>query len=309
MKMQHSFPRWALAGTIILVIVLALAAWQTNPQQHQMTGDPLQDTIPDKNRNKATREAGDRDLDKEMRQLEKASEDMKSKDWEKMQRDIEESIKRIDIEKIQKQTREAVQRIEFEKVHKQIEESLSRIDFDKIQQQIDESMARASDINNKEIKEQLQKVKQQVKEVMKKEVLEKQNWKEDLQKAHLLNKEQMEKQMSKLREDMDKVRENIKQEKFNFKKEMQKAHVELAKAKEEMKGYQEMIYAMEKEGLLNTNEDYTIEYKDGELYVNDKKQSAETTNRYKKYFKKDKITIKKEDGDMHIQHNSDKHLD
>src|SRR5688572_9692430 len=304
MKMQHSFPRWALASTIILVVVLALAAWQTNPQQHQITGHPSQDTVPDKNRSKVTREAGDRDLDKEMRQLEKASEEMKSKDWEKMQRDVEESIKRIDIEKIQRQTAEAVQRIEFEKVHKQIEESLSRIDFDKIQQQIDESMERVSDIDKKEIKEQLKRAKQQVKEAM-----EKQEWKDNLKKVHQLNKEEMEEQMLRLKKGMEELKENMRQEKFNFKKEMEKAHVELTKAKEEMKGYQEMIYAMEKEGLLNTNEDYTIEYKDGELYVNDKKQSAETTNRYKKYFKKDKLTIKKEDGDMHIQHNTDKHLD
>lgn len=302
--MQHSFPRWASAGTIILVVVLALVAWQSNPQQHQITGNPTQDTIPDKKRSKATREAGDRDFDKELRQLEKAGEEMKAKDWEKMQRDVEESIKRIDIEKIQQQAAEAVQRIDFEKVHKQIEESLSRIDFDKIQQQIDESMARLEDIDKEEFKEQLQRAKQQVKEAM-----DKQNWKEDLQKVQMLNKDDMEKQMLKLRKDMEQLKEHMKQEKFNFKKEMERAQADMAKAKEELKGYQEMVYAMEKDGLLNTREDYTIEYKDGELYVNDKKQPAETTNRYKKYFKKDKITIKKEDGDMHIQHNSDKHLD
>jgi hypothetical protein len=68
---------------------------------------------------------------------------------------------------------------------------------------------------------------------------------------------------------------------------------------------------MEKEGLLNTKDDYTIEYKDGDLFINDKKQSSDITDKYKKYFKQKKIAIKKVDGEMKIDHLkiSDTHLD
>jgi hypothetical protein len=31
-----------------------------------------------------------------------------------------------------------------------------------------------------------------------------------------------------------------------------------------------MIYGMEKDGLLKTSTDYKIEYKDGELFINDR---------------------------------------
>ena len=71
-------------------------------------------------------------------------------------------------------------------------------------------------------------------------------------------------------------------------------------ARAELKGYQEMVYAMENEGLLNTAKDYNIRYMDGELTINGKKQSADMATRYKKYFKKESVTIKKEGGKLSI---------
>src|SRR6185436_17481512 len=106
------------------------------------------------------------------------------------------------------------------------------------------------------------------------------------------------------------VREDMKSQKLNFKIEMDKAREEVNKAKEEMKGYQEMIYEMEKEGLLNTKEDYSIEYKAGDLFINDKKQPQSVTDKYTPYFKKKNIAIKKQDGKMKINHQErlDTHL-
>jgi hypothetical protein len=101
---------------------------------------------------------------------------------------------------------------------------------------------------------------------------------------------------------MAKVKEDLKKQKFDFRKEMDNAKVDIDKAKTEMKGYQEMIYDMEAAGLLNTKEDYTIEYKDGDLFINNKKQPQNVTDKYKKYFKHKTIAIKKQDGQMKIDH-------
>ncbi len=104
----------------------------------------------------------------------------------------------------------------------------------------------------------------------------------------------------KCKKEMSRVKEELKLEKLDMKETMTRAYTEIDKAKEELKGYQEMIYTMEKDGLLNTKEDYTIEYRQGELSINGKKQSTEITSKYKKYFKKDMMTIKKHDGDLKI---------
>lgn len=291
MKMQHTTARLAFACALILPLVLCLIAWKASPTHQHIKAIYSKDTVPDKKR----------DLDKELRQLENARKNISEKDWDKIQRDIEESIQKMDIDKIRQEATESMQKLNLDKVHKQIEESLNRIDFDKLQQQIDESMDKVS---KKDIHEQLQKAKMQVDKT-----LSDAKWKENYEKAMVFNKEEMEKNMEHLHRNMEKLKVDLQQQKFDFKNQMEKAKGELDKAQVELKGYQEMIYDMEKDGLLNTNEDYSIEYKDGDLYVNDKKLPAETAKRYKKYFKKDKIAIKKEKGDMHIKNFSDKHFD
>ena len=63
-----------------------------------------------------------------------------------------------------------------------------------------------------------------------------------------------------------------------------------------------MIYAMEAEGLLSTKEDYSIEYKSEQLEINGKKQSVEITNKYKKYFTKEKCSIFKKNGELSVNY-------
>jgi hypothetical protein len=119
------------------------------------------------------------------------------------------------------------------------------------------------------------------------------------------------KELENAKKELARVKSAMKRQKMDIKKELDKAKLEIDKAKVEVRDYQEMIYEMEKEGLLNTKENYTIEYKDGDLFINDKKQSQHITDKYKKYFKQKKIAIKKEDGEMKINHLkiSDTHLD
>lgn len=289
--MKQGFTHWAFTGTVVLLLVLALVAWTNNPYQHKITTSHSKDTLPSKLR----------DLDKELRQLDEAKKKLSEQDFEKIEQRVKETLNKIDIEKIQQQADAAMQRLEAEKTQQQIEESLSRLDFDKIQEQIDESMDRLDMIDNEELKQQLKDTQKQVKEA-----LDNGKWKADLEKALSQNKQDMQKQMLKLKNDMARLKEEITIEKFNFSKEMEKANRELADARIELQSYQEMIYEMEKEGLLNTDDDYTIEYSRGELLINDKKQPQDVLEKYKKYFKKDKVTIKKQDGEMHIQH---KHFD
>lgn len=306
---MQSFIRWGIPGAIVLCSVVALLAFTGGPYQQKAIANHSQDTIPSQKRNKITREAGDRDLDKELRQLDEAQEKLdkvKDKDWDKIQRDIDESLQKIDFNKIQQQVAEAYEKVDFEKINRQIQESLRKIDFEKIKLELDKSFDDVAKIDKEEIKKQLEQAERQVKEA-----LDREDWKEDLKNAQKLKKEDLEKEMERVKKDMEKVKEDMKEQKFDFKKDMERAKVDLDKGREELKGYQEMIYDMEKEGLLNTKDDYTIEYKDGDLFINDKKQPQQITDKYKKYFKKKKIAIKKQDGDIQIRHHnsSDTHID
>ncbi len=46
---------------------------------------------------------------------------------------------------------------------------------------------------------------------------------------------------------------------------MEKAKEKIEKAKAEMNEYKEFVDGLEKDGLINNKEDYTIKHKDGEL--------------------------------------------
>ena len=99
---------------------------------------------------------------------------------------------------------------------------------------------------------------------------------------------------------MEKAREEIKNSKVDIREEMRKAKDEIKEEKATLKGYREMLDDMEKKGLINTKEDYSIEYKGGDLFINDKKQSQEITDKYKNYFKKDNTSLIKKSGELEI---------
>ena len=79
MKLHQPFTRWGSLGILSLAAVVILLAFNGGPAKQRAAdsykdANHTQDTLPQK-RNKITREeTGDRDLDKELRQLDKAQE-------------------------------------------------------------------------------------------------------------------------------------------------------------------------------------------------------------------------------------------
>lgn len=287
----HKPIMWCVFSVLSLTVVITLLSFTGGPVQQPAIATHHQDTIPQKR---------DRDLDKELRALDKAQEQLhklKEKDWQDVQRHVEESISKIDVERIQQQVDYAINKIDFEKINRQVQESLRKIDFDQIQRSIDKSLEEVKKVDKEEIKQQLDKARQQVNEAMQKE-----EWKENRKEAQKHSQEEVKKALENTKKELARMKEEMKKQQFDFKKQFENATKEVDKAKEELKANQEMIYDMEKDGLLNTKEDYTIEYNDGELTINGKKQPQEVANKYKKNFKKKSIAIKKQDGEIKISH-------
>lgn len=316
MKLNHPFIRrgsLVLAGSVVTLLAFTGGPKQTPPPvgyRDYAIAHHTTDTTPAQKRNKTTREnVYDRDLDKELQQLDEAKEkleQMKDQNWDAIARQVEESIYKVDFDKIQQQVDEAVKRIDVEKMHRQVEESLRRIDFDKIQRDLDQSFDDAKRVNKEDIKREIENARREVDNALRNE-----EWKEELKEAQRHSRDDVQKELDKAKREMAKVRLEMKDQQFNFQKEMDKAREEVDKAAADMKGYQEMIYEMEKDGLLNTKEDYSIESRSGELFINDKKQPQAVTDKYSRYFKKKNIAIKKQDGKMKINHleHSDTHTD
>ena len=54
-------------------------------------------------------------------------------------------------------------------------------------------------------------------------------------------------------------------------------------AKEKLMETRKITTEMEKDGLINPNEEFTIEFKNNELLINGKKQSKKLVEKYRKY--------------------------
>lgn len=305
MKFTSPLIRGGLAVSTLCLLVL-LAGWTDNPQQKTGLYNQNQtDTIPKKQGN--TEKATEKDLDKALRELERAQESLmqlQKKDFEKMQQEIESSLKKIDLEKIKQDVERSLKQIDLEKIQREIQQSLSKIDFEKMELEVEKALKEAEiKINEVDFKKELEKAKEEInkaKEEVKRE-LKNQDWKKELEKEmKKINEVELKKEFEAAKKEIEKAKLEFELEKKNIGKELEKARAEIEVSKEALRGYQKMIYQMEAENLLDTKTDYTIDYENGEIKVNGKKLSPDQSEKYKQYFKKDKVTIHKKDGEVKV---------
>jgi hypothetical protein len=309
MKFKTNHLRWAIPGTLAMATVFVLVAWQSGPVSDSPVKVPAGDTTPTKQKKNLTRQESDRDLDLELRKLDQAQESLKAINTEEINKTLENALKNVNIEMIRAQAAQAMKNVDMEKVQREVEESMSKIDFDNIAKEVEESVKSAlahveTSVDKEEIKKALAEAREEIaaaKQEMKKE-LKKQDWKKEMQEAREESMKEVQIEMQKAKEEVKKAQSEMQEVKVNMKKELENAHVDIEKAKVELRAYQEMIYDMEKDGLLSTKEDYTIQYKNSELFINGKKQPQATADQYKKYFKKGNTTIEKENGKIDIEH-------
>jgi hypothetical protein len=84
-------------------------------------------------------------------------------------------------------------------------------------------------------------------------------------------------------------------------KELTKAKGDIAKAKEELESYKTIISEMEKDQLIKSNENFSIQMKDNSLIINGKEQPKAVFEKYRKYFRKNAVTIENKDGNFQIR--------
>src|SRR5437764_1005068 len=106
--------------------------------------------------------------------------------------------------------------------------------------------------------------------------------------------------------DMEKIKTEVQHAIKEIEKSISVAHAGIEKARKELIGYKNFINELDKDGLINKKSNYTIKYKKGELFINDKKQPAEVVNKYHSYLNGHKdFTIKKEKDDFDINNEDD----
>ena len=163
---------------------------------------------------------------------------------------LDEQMKNLDIN-IDKQVKDAVSNINIDEIQKQTEQSLKAIDWDKMHKDVDESIEQAK---NEIAKIDFDKIKNDVKEAQEK-----------------LNSEAFKEQLNS-----EKLHKTINEA-------MKKANEGMEKAKEELQRMKAFTNELAADGLIDKQKGYTIKWKDGDLYINGKKQPENISNKYRKY--------------------------
>lgn len=216
------------------------------------------DTVPE--RNAMTMKEFDKlqlDLDKSLLQV---NDELKKMDFSKIQKDIEASLKSVDMEKIKKDVELSLKSIDMDKMMAEVSNSLKNINLTYNEVEIEKALAEA--------KKEIDKARIEINNI---------------------NKEEIQKELAQAGKEIEKARKEI--DKIDLDKIMSEATESINKAKTELNLTKDMFTEMRKDGLINSKKGFTIEYKNKELFIDSKKQPANVTDKYRRYFKKDHFNM------------------
>lgn len=287
-----------MAVFLICFTGLAGIAWQNNPAN--AAKQVLRDTVPETNKTKEDKTVINGDLDKALEEINKAQEKiekhLENKDWEKIQRNLEQSLSKIDMDKMQEQLAKAMKQIDMQKIQLQAQQSLKKIDFEKMEADIQKAQEKMSKEGSLKMQKHMQEAMEATKKAM-------ENMKsidmEKIQREVERSQENLKLNEGSMKEAMLNAQKSIQQNMHkDFQKEFEKAKEGINRAEAALQNYKAMLTEMDKDGLIKIHESYNVKYKNGVLTIDGKVQPDNVTNKYKHYFKKENVTLKKvKDGD------------
>jgi chromosome segregation ATPase len=248
---------------IAVGVVVTVTVAQSNSGTQKYAAN---DTIPPKQKKVRDLDDALAEIDRSEIELQRA---LKEFDREKMEKEIREAMKtmEIDMAKMKVDIEKAMKEIDAEKINLDVQKALKEVESEKISKEIKESLAKVD----------MEKVKAEM-----------ENAKIEMQKAKEID-------MSKIKAELEKIGPQVE-------KAMKEANVSIEKAREEITSYKNLVDALDRDGLLNKNENYKIEYKDKELTVNGKRLTSDATQKYNTYLSdKDHFTLEKNDDGLNIK--------
>ena len=228
----------------------------------------------------------------------KIQAELKQVDWEKMQKDLQKAQAELKYNLESGKMQADIQRA-MEETKKTMAE-MKTVDMEKVQAGLEKAQAELKNIDGPKMQAEMQRTMEETKKAMAEmKAVDMEKIQYQLEKA----KEEMRANQGKLKQDMERARKEINENlKKDFRKEMEKAKEEVNQAAIELQNYKDMLLEMDKDGLLNAKEPYSIEYNKGTLIINGKTQPGTISTKYRHYFKRENVKISrgKDDDDRTI---------
>ena len=305
-----------IAFTGLAFASVALIAWQNEPKYQLADSVYYRDTVPAQAKSKGYA----RDLDNELGKLDEAIRnlrDLNSDNSEHIIGRLNKELGEIDLDALQLQIESSIIQLDPQLINRSLDEALRVIDETGIKtlkelsldgtqalKELRISIPDQVDLHaiEQEIKESLGAIEPGTSEMRAALRSAGAELEKELADIKKLNSTEIGKVLSEARIALKAAKEEMATQDHELKTEMDKAGSQIEKARAKIKKYQEMIYTMEGDLLLDTKGDYKIQFLEGSLYIDNKKQPDNVSTKYKKFFDED-ITIKKEKGHFAITGN------
>lgn len=237
--------------------------------------------------------------------MEAASEAMKNIDWEKINSEVSNAMKNVDWEKINKEVDKAMKSIDWNKINAEIKAGLKETEHidpklieESIRVGLESARSAMSAISTDEIKRDMLEArataKKEYKEAMETARKEMRRAQEEMRHAQIAQKQHLDalhKHQAQLRHQQLVLKEN---------------DIQLEKTNAITKKYHSLIDRMSADKLINVDEGYTIEKKDGVLTVNGIAQPADVMRKYADLLDKTKnLTIQGKKEHLNINVNEE----
>ena len=246
-------------------LVLSVAFAQSTGSKQTHAGS---DTIP-------TKQKKIRDLDEALAEIDRGELEMQralnEMDRDKMESEIREAMKEMEgnMAKMKEDLARSMKEIDMQKINIDLQKAMKEIDCEKMKKELTESLAK---VDTDKMKAELEKAKVEMEKVK-------------------------ETDFKKMQEELASIQPQVE-------KAMKEAKVSIEKAKKEITAYKNLVNALDRDGLLNKNSNYKVEYKNKILTVNGKALSADATKKYSDYLDgRDDFTLEKNEDGLDIDKN------
>ncbi|MBW8684833.1 M56 family metallopeptidase [Chitinophaga rhizophila] len=290
----------------------------------------LTDTVPASatNRQRAKEEAARASMEAADAGLEAAKKAMENIDWKQINAEISNAMKEVDFKKINEEVSKAMKEVNWNEINTEVSKALKEINWDEINKEIKKDLKNTNgelvdpQIIQESIRMGMEGAKialstlssEEVRAEMRKGMEEAKKGMEEARKA--MNSDEVKAAMLEARKEIEKAQQEIKNSQKHIKKQiiiknkngviqkMENDDDDLTIDESTSSKYKDLISRMEKDKLIDTNKEFTVEKKDDVLTINGVRQPEAVLQKYADVIgKADALTINGKKGTLNINVN------
>ena len=257
------------------------------------------DTVPAGNKRQAeqqAKEAAEAGMEAAKLGMDAAQAAMENIDWNQINTEVSKAMKNVDWQKINAEVNNAMKNIDWKKMNEDVSNALKNIDWNKINEDIKTNMKNIPDslVDPKLIQESIRVGMESAKAAMAGIDINGIISKSMAEARTAMDSKEYKEAMANARQEIAKAQQEMKEVQKNIRKEMTIAEKKDIAVQKEIKvdkdrvaiekpisgKYKKMVERMAADNLINIEEGFTIEKKNGVLSINGVKQSDDVLKKY-----------------------------